>query len=38
MLSVAHWQAELQPEQCQPVGRGAEQGESQGAQYHQPAG
>ena len=38
MLSAANWQAELQPEQCRPAGRGAEQGEPQGAQYHQSAG
>ncbi len=35
---AADWQAELQPQQCRSAGGGAEQGEPQGAQHHQPTG
>ncbi len=35
---AADWQAKLQPQQCRSAGGGAEQGEPQGAQHHQPTG
>ncbi len=35
---AADWQAELQPQQCSSAGGGAEQGQPQGAQHHQPTG
>jgi len=33
---AADWQAELQPQQCRSAGGGAQQGQPQRAQHHQP--